>query len=64
MPRQTDLICIPQRQAAMIPQGHEITTAGTRAPVNFKMFTPYDVEMYAVAACGLTVARSSAVRAS
>lgn len=30
----------------------------------FEMFTLRDVEMYAVAACGLTVARWSAVRAS
>ena len=31
---------------------------------NYEVFTPCDVGMYAAAACGLTVARSSAVRAS
>ena len=54
----------------MTPRGH-INDLGRRpkfteyacASKN-RDLTPCDVEMYAVAACGLTVARSSAVRAS
>ena len=59
---QSDLICAPQ--PVIIDQTQATQIGGYARASDSGVFTLCDVEMYAIAACGLTVAQSSAVRAS
>jgi hypothetical protein len=59
---QIDLFGVPQlTYAGCLDADHN---GGYARASKYAVFTPCDVEMYAAAACGLTVARSSEVRAS